>query len=353
MNDADLSQDLARRVREAADAGMPLRIRGGDTKSFLGRHSEGEDLPVAGHRGIINHEPSELVITARAGTLLSEIQACLAARGQQLPFEPPAFGDAATIGGVVASGLSGPRRPHGGSVRDCLLGIVLINGRGQILRFGGQVMKNVAGYDLSRLSAGALGTLGVLLEVSIKVLPKAAFERSVAMELDQRQALARMIQLARLPLGITAMAHDGRHLYVRACGGERAMETAEAALGGDAIADSEAFWTSVREQQHAFFSGDMPLWRICVPPATPALKLGSSFIEWGGAQRWVRSDAPPASLRAAAAAHGGHATWFRGHDGHAEVFHPLPEPLMNLHRRLKQALDPVGILNPHRMYPQF
>lgn len=354
MADQDLIQELCERVRVAAESSAPLCIRGGGTKDFYGRRSTATDvLDVGSHRGILSYEPTELVLTARCGTPLREVRAALAEKGQQLPFEPPAFGDEATLGGVVATGLAGPRRAFAGGVRDSLLGVRLLNGRGEALQFGGQVMKNVAGYDLSRLSAGAMGTLGVLLELSIKVLPKPAFERTVVFALDEEAALEQMKALARSPLVITATAYDGQSLYVRACGGERALEAAEKALGGDPLPESEAFWESVREQTHGFFASDLPLWRLSVPPATPALHLGPGFIEWGGAQRWVFSDAPAETMHTAASAHGGHATLFRGHDGAVEVFQPLPEKLMQIHRNVKQAIDPVGIFNPGRMFSEF
>ncbi|WP_018954547.1 glycolate oxidase subunit GlcE [Thioalkalivibrio sulfidiphilus] len=353
MHDADLSQALAEQVRAAAESGTPLLIRGGGTKDFYGLRGEGEPLSMVGHRGIVSYEPTELVITARAGTPLAEVEQCLRDHGQQLPFEPPAFGAGATIGGAVASGLSGPRRAFAGAVRDNLLGVKLINGRGQILSFGGQVMKNVAGYDLSRINAGALGTLGVLLEVSLKVLPRPAFERTAVFEMDEATALARLTALGRTSLSITATAHDGERLYVRVCGGERSLEAAEQVLDGQTLPESRDFWHSVREHSHPFFDRPGPLWRLSLPPAAPSLGLGETFIEWGGAQRWLRSDAPAEVLRDRAAALGGHATLFRGHGDTGEVFHPLTPALLRLHRNLKQAMDPAGIFNRHRMYSDF
>jgi glycolate oxidase FAD binding subunit len=353
MPDTDQSKALAERVRSAAESGTPLQIRGGGTKAFYGRRAEGEPLSTLEHRGIVSYEPTELVFTARTGTPLAEVQRLLADQGQQLPFEPPAFGEGATIGGVVASGLSGPRRVFAGAVRDNLLGVRLINGRGRILRFGGQVMKNVAGYDISRLNAGALGTLGVLLDVSIKVVPRPPFERTVVFEMDEGAALARLTALGRTSLSITATAHDGERLYVRVCGGEFALEAAEQVLGGETLPGTEAFWASVREHTHPFFDRPGPLWRLSIPPAAPPLGFGETFLEWGGAERWLRTDAPAETLRARAAELGGHAVLFRGHDGTGEVFHPLPEPLLRLHRNIKQAMDPAGILNPRRMYQDF
>jgi FAD/FMN-containing dehydrogenase len=207
--------------------------------------------------------------------------------------------------------------------------------------------------DISRLNAGALGTLGVLLDVSIKVVPKPPFERTVVFGMDEGAALARLTALGRTSLSITATAHDGERLYVRVCGGEFALEAAEQALGGETLPGTEAFWASVREHTHPFFDRAGPLWRVSVPPAAPPLGFGETFLEWGGAERWLRTDAPAETLRARAAEFGGHAVLFRGHDGTGEVFHPLPEPLLRLHRNIKQAMDPAGILNPHRMYQDF
>ncbi|MBM4180305.1 MAG: glycolate oxidase subunit GlcE [Betaproteobacteria bacterium] len=345
----DKQAELLDRVRQAAAAGTPLCIRGGGGKTFYGRHCEGEPLEVSGHRGIVSYEPSELVVTARAGTPLAEIETALADNGQLFPFEPPHFGPAATLGGMVAAGLSGPRRPWGGSVRDAVLGVKLLNGKGEVLRFGGQVMKNVAGYDLSRLMAGALGTLGVLLEVSVKVLPRPAEERTRAFELDAGAAAARQIEWGRLPLSLSGTLYDGERLYVRLCGSAQGVAAGLESLGGEEVSDGP--WREAREQTLPFFQGEAPLWRISLPAAAPALNLpGASLTEWGGALRWLRTDLPAELVRQRAAALGGHATLFRGHDGRGEVFQPLAPALRVLHMQVKRALDPLGLFNPGRMY---
>ena len=353
MSEQDLGPQLAERVRHAAAQRTPLRIRGGGTKDFYGR-SPNRDcalLDLSGHQGILAFEPTELVLTARAGTPLSRVEQALADAGQRLPFEPPAFGEAATIGGVVAAGLSGPRRPWGGAVRDAVLGVRIINGRGEVLAFGGQVMKNVAGYDVSRLMAGSMGTLGVLLEVSLKVLPKSALETTVTHRLSATESVERLMQWSQKAQAITAACHDGETLYVRACGGERSLQATLELIGGEPLEDSRTFWRSVREHTHPFFLGEAPLWRVSVPPASPPLDLGVPvFKDWGGALRWARGDLDPGMVRQRAAALGGHATLFRGHDGSAEVFQPLPPALLTLHRRIKQAMDPAGIFNPGRIY---
>ena len=344
-----LEAEVVDRVQQAIAGRTPLSIRGGGSKAFYGRTCQDEVLDVAGHRGDIRYEPSELVFTARAGTPLVEIEALLVANNQMLPFEPPHFSPRATLGGMVAAGLSGPRRPWGGSVRDTVLGVKLINGRGEVLRLGGQVMKNVAGYDLSRLMVGALGTLGVLLEVSVKVLPFPAEERTRVFELDAASAAARQIAWGRLPLPLSATLVHGGRLFVRLSGGPQGVRAACASMGGEE-ADA-AIWGAAREQTLAFFRTDQPLWRISLPPAAPALP-GEGLREWGGALRWLVSDESAEHIRQRAAALGGHATLFRGHDGAAAVFHPLPPALLALHQRVKQALDPDGLFNPGRLYPE-
>lgn len=357
QSSADLTRALTERVREAAADQRPLTIRGGGSKAFLGRDPAPgtERLEVGGHAGILNYQPEELVITARAGTPLETIEAALAERGQQIPFEPPHFGPGATLGGTVACGLSGPARPYAGAARDLVLGARVLTGRAEVLRFGGEVMKNVAGYDVSRLMAGAYGTLGVLLDLSIKVLPVAPMTRTQVLPCGEAEAIDRMNRWAARPLPITATCWDGERLWVRLAGAEQGVLAAAAVVGGEAQEPSSTaeFWTlKVREQGHGFFLGDAPLWRLLVPPATPPLGLpGKQLLEWGGAQRWLRTDAKAGWIRSAVAAAGGHASLFRGGARSGEVFQPLPEPLMRLHRNLKAAFDPQGILNPGRLYP--
>lgn len=354
----DLTEELIERVRSAAADRQPLRILASGSKSFLGRDTgaeiESRPLELAGHAGILNYQPEELVITARSGTTLDAIEAALAERGQQLPFEPPHFGPGATLGGTIACGLSGPARPYAGAARDLVLGARVLTGRGEVLRFGGEVMKNVAGYDVSRLMVGAYGTLGVLLELSLKVLPVPAVTRTRVQACAEGEAIVRMNRWAARPLPITASCWDGERLWVRLAGAEQGVSAAAATIGGEPVAPEvvDAFWAQeIREQGHGFFAGDSPLWRLSVPSVAIPLALpGQSFIEWGGAQRWLRTEVDPEQVRAAAAAAGGHATLFRGGDRAGEVFHPLPQALMRLHRNLKAAFDPQGILNPGRMY---
>ena len=348
-------QNLVEHFQELVRNGRPLRIRGGGTKDWYGQRLEGDVLDTRGYTGIVDYEPTELVITARCGTPLAEVEAALAERGQMLAFEPPHFGSQATLGGAIASGLSGPRRANSGAVRDFVLGCKLLDGKGDVLSFGGQVMKNVAGYDVSRLLAGSLGTLGLLLEVSVKVLPRAPREATLVFEgVNEVDAIRNLNEWAGQPLPVSASCwHDGV-LALRLSGANAAVDNAIRTLGGDVMPDCARFWASVREQQHAFFEGNMPLWRLSVPSTVGAIVPGSpQLIEWGGAQRWLRAPADAATaerIRAVVAACGGHATLFRGGDGSVGVFQPLAPAIARIHERLKAGFDPAGIFNPGRMY---
>ncbi len=286
----DITAALQEAVRRAADNKTPLQIIGSGSKAFYGRSTQGLPLQLGAHRRIVEYEPSELVITACAGTPLAEIEAALAEHNQMLAFEPPHFSGSATLGGTLACGLSGPRRPYAGAARDFVLGMKIINGNGELLSFGGQVMKNVAGYDVSRLMVGALGTLGVLLEVSLKVLPRPAEELTLVHEAAADEAIRTMNEWAGHALPLSACAYDGIHLYVRLSGTDTALHAARLKLGGERIDDGAAYWTSVREHRHDFFSSAAPLWRLSVPPAAAPIDLpGQWFLDWGGAQRWLRS----------------------------------------------------------------
>jgi glycolate oxidase FAD binding subunit len=352
MLDSDLTEKLKAQVKDAAAAERALSIRGGGSKEFYGREPEGEPLELGGHRGILSYEPTELVITARGGTPLQEVEKALAEQGQMLPFEPPYFASGSTIGGTVASGLAGPRRPWGGAPRDLLLGVKLLDGNGRVLQFGGQVMKNVAGYDISRLMAGAMGTLGVLLEVSLKVLPRPPEELTLARSADAATALGLMETLQGRPLPLTGACHlDGR-LYLRLATGRESAARLAGEIGAK-IVDADVFWSELRDQRLAFFDHGGSLWRLSVPPASEPAIDGEVLIDWGGAQRWLKSEAPARQVREAAARVGGHAILFRNGDRSGEVFQPLEPPLEVFHRRLKQVFDPRGILNPGRLYAAF
>ncbi|MBI3523698.1 MAG: glycolate oxidase subunit GlcE [Betaproteobacteria bacterium] len=346
----------------AATSERPLRLRGGGGKDFYGNHvntGHGEILDTREYSGIVAYEPTELVITARCGTPLTEIEAALAGQDQMLAFEPPHFSAAATIGGCVASGLSGPRRAAVGAVRDFVLGVKMLDGAGTSLTFGGQVMKNVAGYDVARLMTGSLGTLGLLLEVSLKVLPLPVAEATLRLEAPQDKALELMNRWAGQPLPVSATCWQDDLLTLRLSGARSAVVAAQQRIGGELVNDAN-FWRDLREQKSDFFTNDLShlshlsLWRLSLPSVAPPLNLpGAQLIEWGGSLRWLRSGADAAGIRTAAAQAGGHATLFRGsaeQKSAAGVFQPLPAALLTLHRKLKQSFDPKGIFNPGRMY---
>jgi glycolate oxidase FAD binding subunit len=339
------------RIREAAASRRPLRLRGGGSKDFYGNALRGEILDTRGYAGIVSYEPTELVVTARCGTLLAELEAALAKNDQFLPFEPPHFGAGATLGGCVAAGLSGPRRAAAGAARDFVLGTKLVDGRGRVLQFGGAVMKNVAGYDVSRLLAGSLGTLGVIAEASLKVLPRPPSERTLCLEAGEGEALATMNRWAGQPLPVSASAWHAGQLFVRLSGAEPAVHAAAHRIGGES--GEPGFWNEVREQTHSFFAGSEALWRVSVPSTAILDLVGRTLIEWGGALRWLKSDAATGVVREAAAKGGGHATLFRAADKSAGAFMPLDAVNARLHKALKAAFDPAGILNAGRMYADF
>ncbi len=349
--DTDLSERLQEQVRQAAAAGSALYLHGGRSKEFYGRPCAGKPLDVSGHRGILSYEPTELVITARGGTPVAEIEQALAEKGQMLPFDPPHFATDSTLGGAVAAGLAGPRRPWGGAPRDLLLGVKMLDGQGRILRFGGQVMKNVAGYDISRLMAGAMGTLGILLELSLKVLPRASREATLVFEIDPPRGLQLVRNLAKRPLPITGAAHHGDHLYLRLAGSDEVLAGHRTAIGGEFSEKGDRFWSRLRDHRLPFFDDPRPLWRLSVPPATPHPIIdGPTVLDWAGAQRWCKTEAPTKELRAAVSACGGHAVLFRHGDRSGEVFPALAPGLGKLHQGLKRVFDPHGIINPGRLY---
>jgi glycolate oxidase FAD binding subunit len=347
-------EQFRQQVLAAAAGKGALRIRGGGTKDWYGQALAGDVLDTRGYSGIVDYEPTELVITARCGTPLAEIEAALAERKQMLAFEPPHFGEGATFGGAIASGLAGPRRATSGGVRDFVLGAKLMDGKGEVLNFGGQVMKNVAGYDVSRLLAGSLGTLGLLLELSVKVLPVPFSEATLRFSISEIDALRRLNEWGGQPLPVSGSCWVDGVLMLRLSGARAAVDAAVASLGGELVADAAPFWASLREQRHPFFGGDAPLWRLSVPSTAGALVLkGSQMIEWGGAQRWLRApsdSATAASIRATVSAAGGHATLFRGGDKTVGVFQPLAPAVAAIHQRMKAAFDPSNIFNPGRMY---
>ena len=361
MTEQDISAVLQQQVLDAFQSETPLNITGGGSKTFLGRataqaqpnHTQRVDVSM--HRGIVDYDPRELVLTARSGTPLQEIEAALAEAGQMLAFEPPHFGNNATLGGAIACGLSGPRRPYSGSARDFVLGCKLLSGRGEILRFGGQVMKNVAGYDVSRLMAGAYGTLGILLEISLKVLPRPAASITVARECSPAEAIATMSGLLSKPQPVDGACYHGDHCYVRISGSAQAVKEARTKISGEVVAEAETFWHALREHQLAFFHHRSMLYRIMVKPATSPLHIeGAWLLDWGGAQRWLYSNDDTEAIRHRVTLAGGHVAVFRGGD-HAEkplpeIFQPLSGPLLTIHQRLKASFDPKNIFNRGRLY---
>ena len=364
MSAAALSTPLqgwAEQIRAAGSAGQSLEMRGHGSKSFYGERPRGELLDTRTFSGISSYEPSELVVTVKCGTPILELERALAEKGQALAFEPPRFDRLGTIGGMVASGLSGPARVSQGSVRDHLLGALMLNGRGELLQFGGTVMKNVAGYDVSRLLAGSMGVLGLIAEVSLKVLPRPVAVTTLRFELGQSAALNQLNRWGGKPLPLNASAWWDGALVLRLAGAQAAVQSAIAQLGGDVIEDGMAapFWEGLRDHSDEFFigaaravQGGAKLWRLSLPQTAPEIKMpGQQLIEWGGAQRWVVTPMPAAQVREAVAQLGGHATLFRSLDKSSGAFAPLAAPLMKIHRNLKAAFDPKNVFNPGRLYP--
>jgi glycolate oxidase FAD binding subunit len=352
--------EMIERVHVAAAEQRALCIRGGGTKDFYGNTPRGETFDTRAWWGVESYEPSELVITVRAGTLLQEVELMLAEQQQMLAFEPPHFSAGSTIGGCVAAGLAGPRRSSTGytygGVRDAVLGAQLLNGRGQLLRFGGTVMKNVAGYDVSRVLAGSMGILGVIVDVSLKVLPRPAVEQTMRFEMTEQHALNALNTWGARPLPISASCWCEGQLTVRLSGSAVAVRKARGVLGGEQLAApaADTFWRDQRDQHDPWFVGDTPLWRLSLPSTAGPVDLGAmQCIGWGGAERWIKSTLPLEQIRSRATQLGGHATLFRGGDHTRDAFTPLTPALLAIHQRLKREFDPAGILNPGRMYAEF
>jgi glycolate oxidase FAD binding subunit len=343
----DQHKHLAEQITDAFRQGKQLRIMGHNSKSFLCHENEGEKFSTLEHSGIISYEPSELVVTVRAGTGIQELQAILAEQQQTLAFDPPCFNAQGTIGGAIATGLSGPSRPWNGSARDFVLGTRIINGKGEILAFGGQVMKNVAGYDVSRLMAGAYGSLGLILDISIKVLPLPEQTLTIALEQSADQSIEYINRLSGQSLPLTGACWMENKLYVRIAGTEAGIQAARSSIGGEEY-DDDQFWNSLRDHKHDFYINDY--WRIALSPATRMLPVeGQWLIEWGGAQRWLRSAEPAENILRAADQVGGHAQHWK--HGDPEYLRPQLDPLINkYHQRLKDTFDPDRILNRGVMY---
>ena len=351
MNDSDSAVAIVQeQVQRAAREREALCVTGGGTKRFLGRKPRGTPCSVRGIEGIVHYEPTELVVSVRAGTPLKDLQDALSASGQMLPFEPPAFGEEATIGGTIASGLSGPSRPYRGAARDFVLGVRCLNGKGEVLRFGGEVMKNVAGYDIARLITGSMGTLGILTEVSLKVLPSPAYSETRTYEMRLDDAFGLMTSLLSRPLPVSASAFDDGLLRVRLSGSEAAVKAAGDELGGELDGSADTFWTGLKEQQLDFFLEDLPLWRVNVKPQYLPIDLpGRRIIDWGGALYWLKADIRLAELTEMVRPFGGWVTGFRSTDQDRDFSSPEAS-ILQLNRRLKKAFDPAGILNPGRLF---
>lgn len=351
MSDSnDHTQLLCEQVIHACNNATPLVITAGNSKSFYGRDVQGEALSLAGHQGILSYKASELVITARSGSRIADIEAALDEHGQQLAFEPPRHSEQSTIGGVIACGLSGPARPFTGSARDFVLGAKIINGRGELMQFGGQVMKNVAGYDVSRLMVGAQGTLGIVAEISLKVLPKAEAETTLVFEMDAQQGHTMLRRWLHDGHPITASCHYQGRLSVRLGSTENSIKQAHNKMGGEIAAND--LWQQLRHQSHPCFQQDN-LWRLSVPAATPIHHEDHQLIEWCGALRWKVSNN---DLFEKARRLNGHATRYLMNTGplsstsEDEMFQPLQPAMLTMHKRIKHALDPNNILNPNRLY---
>ncbi|MDI9244439.1 glycolate oxidase subunit GlcE [Marinobacter sp. CHS3-4] len=350
---ADISKKLREQILDARGKGQKLNVVGGGTKQFMGRESDShaEPLELKKHTGIVEYHPVELIMTVRAGTTIAEIQNALDEHGQCLHFEPPVFGKGSTIGGTLACNLSGPARPWSGSVRDQVLGIRLLNGKGEHLRFGGQVMKNVAGYDTSRLQAGAMGTLGAITEISLKVMPKPAMTMTLVEEMPQSDVIRYMNQRAGEPKPITGAAWVNGKVYLRLSGAKSAVEATAKKWSGEVLENGDDFWQQLQHLTHDFFKGDEPLWRFSVGSTAPDLALdGPQLIDWAGSQRWFRGVADSARLESIAKKAGGQVSMFRGGDRTDEVMHHQPQALQAIQQRLKESFDPDGLFNPGRLY---
>ena len=362
MKTNDDSADLIERVQAAVAGNTPMHIVGGNSKSGLGNanHTEpSQTLNLTSHCGVISYEPTELVVTVRPGTSLQVLNETLKDAGQMLPFEPPAFAGS-TIGGVLACGLSGPRRPFNGAARDYVLGMRVINGQGQSLSFGGEVMKNVAGYDVSRLQVGAWGTLGILLDTSMKVLPVPEMEMTLC-QTSAAHDTASFAALLRQSLPLSAAMLIGERRYLRLSGSESAVRAAASLLGGEEVADAPTLWAAVRDQTHDYFTGTSgtadahSLWRVSLPDAAGPLPLAGEWLyEWAGAQRWLKTTESSHAVFAAAAAAGGHAMRYATAPDaeHEPAFQPLSGAMQRLQSRVRDSFDPQRLFNRGRFHPE-
>ena len=348
--DCDIESDLLEQISAIVANAAEIEIVGGGSKRFYGEPVDALPVEVAAHSGIIEYDPAELVISLRAGCKLHQVEALLAQNGQMFGFEAPCFDQQATIGGMIASGLAGPRRAFAGGVRDFVLGVKMINGHGEIQRFGGKVIKNVAGFDVSRLMVGSLGTLGIILEASIKVIPRSEFELTLGFEHNDADAhIGWVNRLGGKPFPITASLWVDGQSHLRLCGSEQGVREAALNLGGE---ETLFDWQAVREQKHEFFNGDSALTRLSLPATSADMGPETAqLIEWGGAQRWIRGQIDIAALRQQAELVGGSVSAYRNHPPGVTVFHPLPAAMLKLQRQIKSSFDPDGIFNRGRIFP--
>lgn len=354
MLNEDKTEQLVEQVKDALANNTPMNIVGGNSKQFLGRTTQATSLNTADHSGVVSYEPTELVVTVRSGTSMQALNSLLRENGQMLPFEPPVF-NTGTVGGVLACGLSGPARPFAGSARDYVLGMRVINGQAQALRFGGEVMKNVAGYDAARLQVGAFGTLGVLLETSMKVLPLPEAQITMQLALSNANDTTSIVKLMRQPLPISAACIIGNTQYIRLSGSDSAVNAAAKICGGEQLSEADSFWHSIRECQHAFFDDPRPLWRISVPEFVGQLEIeGDWLLDWAGAQRFVKTNAPAAEIFEKAAAVTGHATCYSAAKMNDDdsLFQPLEGATRALQKRVRDSFDINRLFNPGRFHPE-
>ncbi len=355
---SDQEHQLQQALLEAYNNRIPLWIQGGGSHRELSPPSIATPLELGMHSGVLNYHPQELVITVRSGTQLSEINQLLHQQNQTLAFDPPRLSEKSTIGGAIATALSGPGRPWTGAVRDHLLGVKVLTGQGKILKLGGEVVKNVAGYDLFRPMAGAHGTLGVLLEISLKTLPREEEEVSWAAPCYHADALERMDELQQQRLPISGLCWSQRQLHLRLAGPATEITQYRSLLQslGLGIEEESQVWSTLRDRKLTLFEGDGPIWRLSLPPATPLLPFergqeSRSLIDWGGRQRWIQTDLPSEEIFKLTAAEGGHATRYHFRDRKLQP-QPLPASLISIHRQIKQTVDPANILNPATLYPE-
>lgn len=353
MQDNDHIESLLEQVANASQLRQPVRIVSGNSKPFYGNQSRSNNdldtISCAQHTGIIDYEPSELYITARSGTPLKVIEETLAEKQQMLPFEPASFADTATIGGTIACGLSGPRRPFSGACRDSVLGVDIINGLGEHLSFGGHVMKNVAGYDVSRGICGSLGTLGLITQVSIKVIPKPDYETTIVISTDHEHALKYLSEIRQTTLPVSANYYENERLYIRLNLSAEELGPVKHGYKADIHEDAQ-FWHQVKEQNNNFFTQQEPLWRCSVPVGSSALKLSGSMVtEWNSGLHWYKTQESGERIRQICQKIGGHAQLFSTQP-HEEFFSQPPIAMFNLHKRIKNAFDPHSIFNPNRLF---